>query len=461
MSDFKRRLAREFNESAEYRESYAESFANEYITAQIKLNRKGRKISQSELGEMIESNQGRISIYEDKEYGRWNIETLRKIANRLGCWLKISIESYSTLLDEAERFSAAGLARHSFESDPEIERWLSDRPDEETDPFSPARRLIGGWLRKDTDDLQPLCDWLQGVGLPNFSEGEEEFQWILWALKPSRDWPALKAELASRIARLITGNEIDIRPVGFRPEPLLRNLFMLAANLEEPAALQAPLDQVFQRQSKRKKEQGTSLLGRQTLSALRTAMERNQHDESWKDLWFEFVTEGRHSLLPGSTQAGIDGLLHLNPEMERPGYWGLLAGAIRELLVRRYTQDRVAPGRTPDVLDEMTDLIASIFTFWGDARSAIHLLQAALSNRWMQESVASWSAAVFDQKWEEAIRLSPAPLEKRAVAAALYDGATYWREWHDKVPQRGQSDQPAEEVVNLIAEDIRVQRPAA
>ena len=79
----------------------------------------------------------------------------------------------------------------------------------------------------------------------------------------------------------------------------------------------------------------------------------------------------------------------------------------------------------------------------------------------MQESVASWSAAVFAQGWEEGIQLSPAPLERRVVAAALYDGATYLRQWHDAVRQPGETEQPGEAVFNRIdAEENRLQEAA-
>lgn len=379
MSDFKRRLAKEFGDSREYREAYAESFANEYIAAQIKLIRKGRNLSQAQLGELLQSNQGRVSIYEDKEYGRWNIDTLRKIAMQFGCWLKVSIESYGDLLNEAEHFDAAGLLRPAFEDDPGVRRWLDPAQDAGDDPFAPARTLLTPWLLREDADLQPLCDWLQGIDLPGLPAGEDEFQWILWALENTPEWGKLKTILASRVARLITECEIDVRPVGWRPEALLRNLFLLAANLTDPAALEGALDLVYERESNHKTEFGTPRMRREALSALRTAMERNQSGDRWESVWLEFVARGAHWLLPGTVQAGFDGLIHLSPELSSQPYWARLAGAVRELEQRRFREGKAAPGRgTPDLIEELKTHIASTFGFWGDARSAIQMLRAAI-----------------------------------------------------------------------------------
>ena len=450
MSDFKRRLAKEFDDSREYREAYAESFANEYITAQMKLIRKRRNLSQAQLGELIESNQGRVSIYEDKEYGRWNIETLRKIAMQFGCWLKVSIEAYGALLGEAERFSAAGLLRPAFEDDPEVRRWLGPAQDAKDDQFAPARGLLRDWLHREDADLQPLCDWLQGIGLPGFPDGEDEFQWILWALESTAEWDKLKAILATRIARLITECEIDVRPVGWRPEVLLRNVFLLAANLKEAATLEGPLDPVYQRESQHKRELGTPRMRREALSALRTAMERNQNSTRWESVWFEFVTRGGHWLLPGTAQAGFDGLMRLSPELSSQAYWGRLAVAVRELEQRAFREGRLVPGCTPDVIEELTTHIGTIFDFWGDPRSAIGLLRAAIPARWMQTAVAAWACAVFERQWDTPIQMVPDPLGRRLVDSVLFEGSDFWLKWNEP-----RQDTAAYATVQRAKENIR------
>jgi transcriptional regulator with XRE-family HTH domain len=427
MSDSKQQLAKEFAESQEYRESYAESFANDFITTQMKLLRNQRGLSQAQLGDLIESNQGRVSVYENKEYGQWNIETLRRVAFRLGCWLKVSMESYGTLLDEADRFSAAGLLRPSFENDPVVRRWLRN-DNHSDDPFGPARGLLAEWLGRETADLQPLCEWLQGIGLPGFAEGEEEFQWILWSL-PEGD--ASRAILAERLAALIVDREIDVRPIGWRPEVLLRNLFLLAANLHQEERLQAPLDLVYEREKARKLGCGETLMGREVLVALRTAMERNQADCRWEPVWMEFVRERRHFFLPGTVQAGIDGLIHLMPRKDDLKYWTRLAAAVREIELRMYADGRVAPGRLPDVIEELKDFIGTMLDFWSEPSAATWLLKAALPMGWMPEASSAWSCAVFEREWDQPIQSAPRPLEQKLVINTLFDGLDYKGKWSE------------------------------
>jgi transcriptional regulator with XRE-family HTH domain len=434
MSDSKRQLAKEFAESREYRESYAEGFANDFITTQMKLLRKQRGLSQAQLGDLIESNQGRISVYENKEYGQWNVETLRRVACTLGCWLKVSMESYGTLLDEADRFSAAELLRPAFEDDPVVRRWLRDDSPAD-DPFAPARRLLTDWLTRDTSDFQPLCDWLQGIGLPGFAEGEQEFQWILWSLPEGND---AKAILADRLAALIADREIDVRPIGWRPEALLRNLFMLAANLGQENKLQGPLDRVYLRELDHKREFGDTRMRREALAALRTAMERNQADSRWeKPVWMEFVREGRHPFLPGAVQAGIDRLIHLQPKKEDLAYWTRLAGAVREVELRMYREDRVAPGKQPDVIDELKNYIGTILDYWSEPWAATWLLKAALSVGWMPEALSAWSSAVLEKTWDKPIRMAPAPLRRGVVINTLFEGVDYESMRNQQAPANG------------------------
>lgn len=447
MSDFKRTLAKELAESSEYRESYAEGFTNEFITLQIRLIRKLRGISQAQLGEMIESNQGRVSVYENKDYGQWNIETLRRIAASLGCWLKVSIESYGTLLDDAERFSAAGLARPAFEDDAVIRRWLDSAEDFGADVFAPTRRLLTEWLTRDTSDIQPLCDWLQGIGLPGFSEGEEEFQWIIWSLPENG---SLRAVLADRLAKLITEREIDVRPIGWRPEVLLRSLFLLMANLGQAEKLQAAVDLVYRRELEYKRESGDTRMGREALSALRTAMERNQADGRWESVWSHFIKHRSHNFLPGTVQAGFDGLIHLRPAIESAEYWMGLADGIRSVEQQMYSEGRVIPGKRPDVIDELKGYFGTIFDYWSVPSSATLLLRGALPMGWMPEAVAAWSCAVFERNWEQVIQTAPQPLEPRLVVAILFEGLDYKGKWNDVAGYTDQSSmvQHAKERVN-------------
>jgi len=429
MSDFKRRLAREFAESEEYRESYAEHFANDYITAQIKLNRKGRNLNQSQLGELIESNQGRVSLYEDKDYTRWNIGTLRKIAARLGCWLKISIESYGALLDQAEHFSAPDLLRPAFENDPVIRRWLNAGEEANPDPFAASRRIITEWLNRDTEDAGPLCDWLQGLDLPGYSGDSEEFQWILWSLESAPEAERLRSILTNRLALMIGDWHVDVRPIGWRPGVLVKNVFLLAANLAMPLILQEPVDGAYRREADYRTEHGTSRLDATSLSALRLAMEHNQADDRWSGVWLEMILHGKHSVFPGTRYTGMEGLLGLKPGLDDSAYWDRLAQAIRMVEQEMHAEQRVGPGKIPDAIEQLKQLIQTVFDYWKSAAAAIRLLRAALSVGWLQEAGAAWACSVTARQWEEIIKAAPAPLGVGQVESALFAGLDYYSEW--------------------------------
>src|SRR4051794_18531207 len=115
MSDFEPRLAADLDQGQEYREAYAEAFSNEYVATQIQVLRKQHGWTQAELGQKIGSNQGRVSVYEAEDYGKWSLDTLRKMASVFGVWLKVSFETYGTLIHDATHFQPQLLMRKAYD----------------------------------------------------------------------------------------------------------------------------------------------------------------------------------------------------------------------------------------------------------------------------------------------------------------------------------------------------------
>lgn len=107
------------NNDEEYRYAYAEDFLNTYIATQIKVLRDQRgKMTQKELADAIGTQQPGIARLENVNYSKWKVETLKKIARALGVRLKISFETFGTLLEEDCEFSRETLKRPPFEEDP-------------------------------------------------------------------------------------------------------------------------------------------------------------------------------------------------------------------------------------------------------------------------------------------------------------------------------------------------------
>jgi len=77
------------------------------VAWQIRINRQFRKLSQSQLAELIETQQSIISRFEDPEYGAHSLETLKKIAKAFDCALSVKFISYGDLARESERLSEA------------------------------------------------------------------------------------------------------------------------------------------------------------------------------------------------------------------------------------------------------------------------------------------------------------------------------------------------------------------
>lgn len=130
MNQLYKRLKEDFAD-LEYREVYAESFLNSFVATQIQVVREQREMTQTQLAEKIGTKQAGISRIENVNYSAWNIATLKKIAFALGCRLKVSFETFGSLLDEAVAFNDKTLERPSFEKDPVFEEQFAA---EETEP---------------------------------------------------------------------------------------------------------------------------------------------------------------------------------------------------------------------------------------------------------------------------------------------------------------------------------------
>lgn len=116
MSDIVEQLREELK-APEYSEGYAESFLDSYIATQIKVLREQHQLSQKGLAELLGTGQGVISRVENVNYSKWNVSTLKKLARAFRVRLKVSFETYGSLLNEVQAFSREALQREPRESD--------------------------------------------------------------------------------------------------------------------------------------------------------------------------------------------------------------------------------------------------------------------------------------------------------------------------------------------------------
>src|SRR5688572_22772190 len=99
----------------DYRYAYAESFLNSSIATQIAVIREQRELTQEKLAELTGTKQTGISRIENSNYSGWSIKMLKKVARALGCRLRVTFETFGTLIQEDNNFSAEELRRPRFE----------------------------------------------------------------------------------------------------------------------------------------------------------------------------------------------------------------------------------------------------------------------------------------------------------------------------------------------------------
>jgi transcriptional regulator with XRE-family HTH domain len=104
----------------EFSEGYAESFQDAFVATQIKVLREQNKWTQAALAKEIGTTQTVISRIENVNYSAWNISTLKKLARAFRVRLKVSFETYGSLIHDVGSFSREDLQRAPRESDPEL-----------------------------------------------------------------------------------------------------------------------------------------------------------------------------------------------------------------------------------------------------------------------------------------------------------------------------------------------------
>ncbi|MBI1786384.1 MAG: XRE family transcriptional regulator [Acidobacteria bacterium] len=313
MSEFSERLAKDFQDR-EYREVYAEDFLNTSLATQISVIREQRGLTQKQLAEKIGTQQAGVSRVENVNYAAWNINTLRKIAYALGARLKVSIETYRTLVEEAEEFCRETLQRPAFEDDPFFRATPTAAGRFEDSPTGWMSRILVPWLEQEIWRTGDLVDWFQGYGLPVTGEEEYPFRWILRSLPLGAERNKYKTTLAARLASLLDERP-DVDPPGRRPDDVLYNLFMLCAGLDSPDQLAEPLCAVYERLRK-----GEIRLNDELRDALRAALARNQIDNRLRPVWERMITHGRDDNLLGNEYEGFAGVRRMPASAQLRGW---------------------------------------------------------------------------------------------------------------------------------------------
>jgi transcriptional regulator with XRE-family HTH domain len=152
MSELRDNLRQEFK-NREYREAYADEFLDAFIGMQLRAVREQRELKQAELASRLGTTQTAISRMESVNYSGRSITMLKKIARELDCILHVSLETYGSLINDADRMSDEYLKRPNFEQEfDEVEDRLGRAKGKVIDLFPNLNRIgiEGRSVQKDT-----------------------------------------------------------------------------------------------------------------------------------------------------------------------------------------------------------------------------------------------------------------------------------------------------------------------
>lgn len=105
----------------EYRELYVSEHIDTGVAFQLRAMRDAREWSQRDLGERANMAQETISKFENPDYGRLTLTSLKRLASAFDVAVIVRFAPFSQLLDYETHLSPRDLAVPSFDDDPGID----------------------------------------------------------------------------------------------------------------------------------------------------------------------------------------------------------------------------------------------------------------------------------------------------------------------------------------------------
>lgn len=317
VSQARRQTLREKLQEPAYRAQYATTALFDNVALQVRALRRQRGLSQDEVAKRAGTKQPKISNIESPKEGdrlpNWELATLDRVAQALGTRVRVSFETYGTLIDESDSLTSESLRRPEPENDP----LLFTRPEmPRPDAKAPERtqwmqEVMIPYLWDDRLDRSTLLKWLQDRGLPPVGHDEPTYLWLLRGIPKSVSKAAagfLRKRLAEMLS-IILGEQPDVEPVvADQSDDFLINLYRTCAGLEQPDYLARELWAHYQRLNLTRPSGAVR-------DALEAALISNQIDDRMLGkIWKPMVETGRHPRtrkLRGGEVAGFEGIVAL------------------------------------------------------------------------------------------------------------------------------------------------------
>lgn len=116
----KRNFKKAFLADTEYRHAYAQEVFDQGIAFQLRAMRTSRNWTQAEVGERARMAQNRISELENPDYGRYSLNTLKKLAEAFDVVLFVHFGTFSDLAERQASLARDQMAVPSVEDDPNM-----------------------------------------------------------------------------------------------------------------------------------------------------------------------------------------------------------------------------------------------------------------------------------------------------------------------------------------------------
>ena len=98
----------------EYRDALAVEHVNNALAVQIRKMREHYKLTQHELAEKLGKHQETVSQWENPDYGRYSISTLKELASTFDVALLVKFISFSELVKDMTNLDETRLSPPSF-----------------------------------------------------------------------------------------------------------------------------------------------------------------------------------------------------------------------------------------------------------------------------------------------------------------------------------------------------------
>ncbi len=130
MSTFSKRFLKIIGKLSDkaYRDAYVEAHIDSGLAFQIRDIRKNRGLTQAELADLINTKQASISRFEDPNYGKYTIESLKKMASVFDVALMVRFVPFSELARKTSFMNSEDIAVPAFSEDPGL-RFQSQKDD--------------------------------------------------------------------------------------------------------------------------------------------------------------------------------------------------------------------------------------------------------------------------------------------------------------------------------------------